>query len=59
MSNSFEDLAVWKKSCNLAIKLLGLLIECKDFSLKDHMQRSICYTGMIMKLRLSIDSQLI
>ena len=40
MFKSFEDLEVWKRSCQLAVKVYELLAECKDFSLRDQMQRS-------------------
>ena len=37
---SFENLDVWKKACNLAVKLYENLRKCNDFSLRDQMQRS-------------------
>ena len=37
---SFENLEVGKKACCLAVKLYDCLRECKDFSLRDQMQRS-------------------
>ncbi len=40
MSTSFEDLEVWKKSCDLSIKLYGLLRECRDYGLKDQILRA-------------------
>ena len=40
MSASFEDLEVWKKSCQLTVKLYKLLKDCRDYGLKDQMLRS-------------------
>lgn len=40
MSASFEDLEVWKKSCQLTVKLYKLLKDCHDYGLKDQMLRS-------------------
>ncbi|WP_022664992.1 four helix bundle protein [Desulfospira joergensenii] len=40
MSSSFEGLEVWKKSCRLAVKVYKILAGCKDFGLKDQMQRA-------------------
>lgn len=40
MAGSFEDLEVWKKSCRLAVRLYGLLRDCRDFGLKDQMLRA-------------------
>ena len=37
---SFEDLEVWKRSCRLAVRVYGLLKDCRDFGLKDQMTRS-------------------
>jgi len=37
---SFEELEVWKKACNLAIRVYELLKECRDYGLKDQMTRS-------------------
>jgi four helix bundle protein len=37
---SFEDLDVWKRSCQLAVKIYELLQDCRDFGLKDQMTRS-------------------
>ena len=36
----FEDLAVWQEGVRLAVGVYGSLKECKDFGLKDQMQRS-------------------
>ncbi len=36
----FEDLEVWKESMNLSILIYRALIKCKDFSLRDQIQRS-------------------
>ncbi len=40
MIEKFEDLNVWQESVQLSIKLYSLLKDCKDFSLRDQMQRS-------------------
>ncbi len=40
MSQTFEDLEVWKRACRLAVVIYHALSECKDFSLKDQMQRA-------------------
>ena len=36
----FEDLEVWKISMNLSISIYKILQNCKDFSLRDQIQRS-------------------
>ena len=40
MGASFEELDVWKKSCRLAIRIYGLLRDCRDFGMKDQMLRA-------------------
>jgi four helix bundle protein len=40
MFQSFEDLEVWKRACNLAVKVYETLHECRDFGLRDQMQRA-------------------
>ena len=40
MKGSFEDLEVWKKSCRLSVRLYRLLNDCRDFGLRDQMQRA-------------------
>ena len=37
----FEDLEVWKESISLATEIYFILKVCKDFSLKDQMQRAV------------------
>lgn len=37
---SFEDLEVWQKACQLAVKVYVVLKECRDFGLKDQMTRA-------------------
>lgn len=37
---SFEELEVWKRSCQLAVRLYELLRDCRDYGLKDQMQRA-------------------
>ena len=40
MYKSFEDLEVWKRSCQLAVELYKQLQDCRDYSFKDQMQRA-------------------
>lgn len=40
MSKGFEDLEVWKKSCDLAVLVYETFKNCKDFSIKDQVIRS-------------------
>ncbi len=37
---SFEDLEGWKRSCQLAVDLYDVLRDCRDFGMKDQMQRA-------------------
>ena len=37
---SFEDLDVWKRSCQLSVRIYELLRECRDYGLLDQMQRA-------------------
>jgi four helix bundle protein len=37
---SFEDLEVWKRACKLAVEVYRVLKDCKDFGLKDQMNRA-------------------
>ena len=37
---SFEELEVWKRACQLAVRVYELLKECHDFGLRDQMQRA-------------------
>ena len=37
---TFEDLDVWKRGCNLAVDLHVSLAESKDFALRNQMERS-------------------
>lgn len=39
-AKKFEDLKVWQESTALAVELYQHLKDCKDFGLKDQMQRS-------------------
>ena len=38
--DKFEDLEVWKESMRFAVNLYQLLKECRDFSLRDKIQRA-------------------
>jgi four helix bundle protein len=40
MYHSFEELEVWKKSVDVAVKLFGVLKNCSDHGIKDQMLRS-------------------
>lgn len=37
---SFEDLDVWQRGCRLAVEVFRKFGECKNFTLKDQVQRS-------------------
>lgn len=38
--NTFEDLEVWKRSCQLAVDVCVATQDSRDYALKDQMQRS-------------------
>ena len=40
MYHSYEDLEVWKKSVNVAVRLYSMLGNCRDRGIKDQMLRS-------------------
>ena len=40
MYQSFEELEVWKRACQLAVRIYELLQECRDYGLRDQMQRA-------------------
>jgi four helix bundle protein len=40
MYHSFEELDVWKRACSLAVKIYELMRDCKDYGMKDQMQRA-------------------
>ena len=40
MISSFEELQVWKRACRLAVKIYKVFSICKDFGLKDQIQRA-------------------
>jgi four helix bundle protein len=40
MFQSFEDLEVWKRACALAVRIYSDLSDCRDFALRDQMQRA-------------------
>ncbi|MBN1509872.1 MAG: four helix bundle protein [Sedimentisphaerales bacterium] len=40
MYYSYEDLDVWKRSVDVAVKLYGVLKNCLDYGIKDQMLRS-------------------
>ncbi len=40
MYNSFEELDVWKRACCLAVGIYESLRNCRDYGLKDQMNRS-------------------
>ncbi|MCF7740224.1 MAG: four helix bundle protein [Candidatus Marinimicrobia bacterium] len=37
----FEKLDVWKRSCQLAVNIYKTLSDCKDFGLRDQIQRAV------------------
>jgi four helix bundle protein len=37
---SYEDLEIWKEGMRLSVKIYKLIENCKDFGLKDQMQRA-------------------
>jgi four helix bundle protein len=37
---SFEELEVWKRSCDTATRIYRLLKDCRDYGLKDQMTRA-------------------
>ncbi|WP_018969879.1 four helix bundle protein [Rubritalea marina] len=40
MIKTFEDLDVWKRSCQMAVDVYSVLQDSKDYGLKDQMQRA-------------------
>ena len=40
MFQSFEDLEVWKRACQLSVRVYEVLRECREFGLRDQMQRA-------------------
>ncbi len=38
--SSFEDLEVWKRGCQLAVDVCAAMETCRDFSLRDQIQRA-------------------
>ena len=40
MFQSFEDLEVWKRACKLSVRIYELLRECREFGLRNQMQRA-------------------
>ena len=40
MYHSFEELEVWKRACNVAVRVYEELRECRDFGIRNQMQRS-------------------
>ena len=37
---SFEELEVWKRGCQLAVQVYEALKDCRDFALRDQMRRA-------------------
>jgi four helix bundle protein len=37
---SFEELKVWKKACDLSVTIYRLMANCRDYGLKDQMTRA-------------------
>ena len=40
MYQSFEDLEVWKRGCQVAVQVYEMLRESRDYALRDQMQRA-------------------
>jgi len=40
MYHSFQDLEVWKKACDLAVRVYEVLRGCRDYGFKDQATRS-------------------
>ncbi len=40
MYQSFEDLVVWKRACKVAVRVFELLRDCREYGLRDQMQRA-------------------
>jgi four helix bundle protein len=40
MYQSFEDLEVWKRACNLAVDVYEVVKRCTDYGLRSQMQRA-------------------
>jgi len=40
MFQSFEELDVWKRACQLTVRIYELLRDSREFSLRDQMQRA-------------------
>jgi four helix bundle protein len=38
--NTFEDLEIWKEGMRISVKIYEMLKNCKDYGLKDQMQRA-------------------
>lgn len=38
--NSFEDLEVWKRACQLTVRMYDALKDCRDYGLRDQMTRA-------------------
>jgi len=43
MYQSFEDLEVWKRGCQLAVRIYELMRDNRDYGLRDQMQRAAVY----------------
>ena len=40
MAQTFEDLEIWKRSSRRAVNICKSLVQCKNFALRDQIQRS-------------------
>ena len=38
---SFEELDVWKRACKLAVEVYLAFKDCREFSLRDQMNRAV------------------
>jgi four helix bundle protein len=41
MYHSYEDLEVWKRAVDIAVRLFGILKSCRDYGIRDQMLRSV------------------
>jgi len=45
MYQSFENLEVWRRACQLAVRIHELLLRSREYGLKDQMQRAAVSIG--------------
>ena len=58
MYQSFEELEVWKRACQLAVRIYKLLQECRDYGLRDQMQRAaVSMASRILRKGLNVGAR--